>query len=175
MSAREALRAIRFWMSVLQNTPHRDAIGYTCVALSANAPNSSGETPRRMAIWSMNAPVPPAQLAVHPQVGGCPSEKNTFGKLLATDVYHGGNIRMVYSYILCGSHHLLHEGQRPPFGDTHSHRSGKTDGQFRLSELFPYGPQAAVQALPDFRLMSLINIQHDTPAFPVDQHCFQCG
>ena len=77
MSAREALRAIRFWMSVLQNTPHRDAIGYTCVALSANAPNSSGETPRRMAIWSMNAPVPPAQLPFIRRSEGCPSEKNT--------------------------------------------------------------------------------------------------
>ena len=53
--------AIKFCISVLQNTPHLDAMGYTSVAFWARSFNSFIDTPSKIAIWSINAPVPPAQ------------------------------------------------------------------------------------------------------------------
>lgn len=64
-------------MSVLQNTPQRDAMGYTCDESIASLPSSSFETPSSMAIWSMNAPVPPAQLPFMRRSVALCSSKNT--------------------------------------------------------------------------------------------------
>ena len=48
-------------MSVLENTPHLEAIGYNVSDVFANSLRSEVLTPSRVAVWSMNAPVPPAQ------------------------------------------------------------------------------------------------------------------
>ena len=52
---------IKGWMSDFANTPHLDAIVYISVDLSARRSMSFIEIPSSVAIWSMNAPVPPAQ------------------------------------------------------------------------------------------------------------------
>ena len=49
-------------MSVFENTPQRDAMGCSCFAANAMSFSSPIEQPMSAAIWSMNAPVPPAQL-----------------------------------------------------------------------------------------------------------------
>ena len=77
ISSRRAFLATRFWMSVLQNTPHREAMGYTLSAFKARRFNSSTSTPRIIAIWSMNAPVPPAQFPFIRKSAASPSLKNT--------------------------------------------------------------------------------------------------
>lgn len=56
----ETFLAIKFCTSVLQNTPHREAIGYMRVDFWARF-ISLTSTPKITAIWSINAPVPPAQ------------------------------------------------------------------------------------------------------------------
>ena len=48
-------------MSVLANTPQREAMGYSRVACRLAASISSTVIFSSTAIWSMNAPVPPAQ------------------------------------------------------------------------------------------------------------------
>ena len=173
MSAREALRAIRFWMSVLQNTPHRDAIGYTCCAFRQCA-QLFRRKHRRMAIWSMNAPVPPAQLPFIRRSEGCPSEKNTILASSPPDDLSWWKHPDGYILIYCvaattsctkGDHRSAIPIPTDPVRQTDSSAS-------RIVPVWPAGSRAGT---PDFRLMSLINIQHDTPAFPVDQHCFQCG
>ena len=50
------------WMSLLANTPQRDAMVYVFSACCAASFISSGVILSSVAIWSMNAPVPPAQL-----------------------------------------------------------------------------------------------------------------
>ena len=77
MSALSAFLATRFCMSVLQNTPQRDAMGYTCTARAARPSSSPTLTPRSTAIWSMKAPVPPAQLPFMRRSAARPSRKNT--------------------------------------------------------------------------------------------------
>ncbi len=64
LAAISSLRAPWFskgWMSVLANTPQRDAIEYSFLLCSLNLLSSSGVILSRVAIWSINAPVPPAQ------------------------------------------------------------------------------------------------------------------
>ena len=48
------------WISVLANTPQREAIGYIWVPSLANSFNPSVVVFKRTAIWSRKAPVPPA-------------------------------------------------------------------------------------------------------------------
>ena len=50
------------WISDLAKTPQRDAIVYICVDCSLSLSISSRLMPRSVAIWSMNAPVPPAHV-----------------------------------------------------------------------------------------------------------------
>ena len=69
--------ATRFWMSVLQKTPHLEATGYILSAREARSFSSSAVTPRMMAIWSMNAPVPPAQFPFILRSEASPSLKKT--------------------------------------------------------------------------------------------------
>ena len=79
ISSRLTFRATKFWISVLQNTPQREAIGYTRVAFRASRFNSSTFTPRITAIWSMNAPVPPAQLPfIRKSIASASLKKTTF-------------------------------------------------------------------------------------------------
>ena len=47
--------------SLLANTPQRDAMVYVFSALWAALSSSSADIFKSVAIWSMNAPVPPAQ------------------------------------------------------------------------------------------------------------------
>ena len=49
-------------MSDFAKTPQREAMGYTFSARSERASISGTEIFKRVAIWSMKAPVPPAQL-----------------------------------------------------------------------------------------------------------------
>jgi len=44
------------------NTPHRDAMGYRWVYSAASSLRPEASVCRRVAIWSMKAPVPPAQV-----------------------------------------------------------------------------------------------------------------
>ena len=48
--------------SVFAKTPHREAIGCETVAESASSSSPAASVERSAAIWSMKAPVPPAQL-----------------------------------------------------------------------------------------------------------------
>ena len=50
MSSRAAFLAIRFWMSVLQNTPQREAMGYTFWARRARSFSVSTDTSSSTAI-----------------------------------------------------------------------------------------------------------------------------
>ena len=52
----------RGWISDFANTPQRLAMGYTFSACMESSSISDTEMFRSVAIWSMNAPVPPAQL-----------------------------------------------------------------------------------------------------------------
>ena len=61
MSAVGSLRLTRFCMSVLAKTPQRDAMGYMRVKVAASSLIFLGSMSRSVAIWSMKAPVPPAQ------------------------------------------------------------------------------------------------------------------
>ena len=49
------------WISLLANTPQREAMVYTRSCWAARASISAVSTSRSVAIWSMKAPVPPAQ------------------------------------------------------------------------------------------------------------------
>ena len=60
MSCLLVLRLMRFCMSVFENTPQRDAIGYIVLWSAANWLSSIGSMPSRVAVWSIKAPVPPA-------------------------------------------------------------------------------------------------------------------
>jgi len=62
MSSLPIFLLTRFCTSVLENTPHREAMGYTRVDFRAKASISSTSMPNNEAIWSIKAPVPPAQL-----------------------------------------------------------------------------------------------------------------
>ena len=50
------------WTSDLAKTPQRDAIGWICVASLASSFRPEASVWSREAIWSMKAPVPPAQV-----------------------------------------------------------------------------------------------------------------
>ena len=75
MSLRLTLRLARFWISVLEKTPQREAIGYTCSALCASVFNSLVSISSNAAVWSIKAPVPPAQLPFIRISGIFPSSK----------------------------------------------------------------------------------------------------
>ena len=62
-------------MSVFEKTPQREAIGWMLSACSANAFNSFVSTWNNMAVWSMKAPVPPAQLPFMRMSGTFPFSK----------------------------------------------------------------------------------------------------
>ena len=49
-------------MSVFANTPHLDAIGYMMLYSFAALLRPDASVFNKTAIWSMNAPVPPAQV-----------------------------------------------------------------------------------------------------------------
>ncbi len=53
---------IRGWISVFANTPHLDAIGYIIFESLDNSFTPFASVFNNTAIWSMNAPVPPAQV-----------------------------------------------------------------------------------------------------------------
>ena len=64
-AAMSSLRAPSFssgWTSVLANTPQRLAMGYMVVWLFASSLRPPASVFRSEAIWSMKAPVPPAQV-----------------------------------------------------------------------------------------------------------------
>ena len=50
------------WTSDLAKTPQRDAMGWICVAPLASSLRPAASVCSRLAIWSMKAPVPPAQV-----------------------------------------------------------------------------------------------------------------
>ena len=62
ISALLAPSFIRGCMSVFANTPHLDAIGYTTLKSLANSLRPLASVFKRDAIWSIKAPVPPAQI-----------------------------------------------------------------------------------------------------------------
>ena len=77
MSGRGMFREIRFCTSVLANTPQREATGKTFLYSSASSASCSTGIFIRSAIWSINEPVPPAQLPFI-RISGCfPSSKKT--------------------------------------------------------------------------------------------------
>ena len=53
---------INGWTSVLANTPHLDAIGYIILKFFANSFKPDASVFNSDAIWSINAPVPPAHV-----------------------------------------------------------------------------------------------------------------
>lgn len=50
------------WMSVFANTPHLDAMGYIVLKFFAYSLRPAVSVCRSIAIWSINAPVPPAHV-----------------------------------------------------------------------------------------------------------------
>ena len=77
MSARFTFLAIRFCTSVLLNTPQREAMGYIRSAFKASSFICSTEKPNSSAIWSIKAPVPPAQFPFMRKSVAVPLRKNT--------------------------------------------------------------------------------------------------
>ena len=75
MSLRLTLRLARFWISVFEKTPQREAIGYTFSALCASVLSSLVSISNKAAVWSIKAPVPPAQLPFIRISGIFPSSK----------------------------------------------------------------------------------------------------
>ena len=62
-------------MSVLEKTPQREAIGYMVVDCCARLLSSIVLTPKRDAVWSIKAPVPPAHEPFIRMSGTLPSLK----------------------------------------------------------------------------------------------------
>ena len=65
---------IRFCTSVLEKTPHREAMGCIWGRLSGQRIELVYLRAEQQAIWSMNAPVPPAQLPFMRR-SACPSSR----------------------------------------------------------------------------------------------------
>ena len=53
---------IRGWISVFAKTPHLDAIGYIILWFLANSLSPPASVCKRLAIWSIKEPVPPAHI-----------------------------------------------------------------------------------------------------------------
>ncbi len=113
---------IRFCTSVLEKTPHREAMGCIWVACPASVSSSSISVPSSRAIWSMNAPVPPAQLPFIAQVGLSVVAQIDDFRIFAAYVYDGRYAVFPLPYVLDGGDYLLYERYRETFRNTHSDR-----------------------------------------------------